>query len=238
MRVVDQPARAGMAWIREAFALFRDQPTTWISLMSCWLLITLAVFGLPLIGGPLGVMIQPALFAGLVLAARDQGQGRPVTMRYLVAGFRANGRALMSVGAVMLLSQALVVMAMEALGFPREMPNLDPQGAPQAFADAYVKMLEGKGWIILLGMLAMTLVKMALWFTSALLVFQPMPLAHALRWSLFAFVANFVPLTIFTVVISLLLALAMLPWLLGTLIWMPVYALAHYTSYRSVFRED
>ena len=235
MNVVDVPAAASGAWIKESFALFRTQPTAWISLMSCWLLFTVLVFLLiPLAGPALATMLQPGLFAGFAIAARDQEGGKPVVLAHLFAGFRANGRLLFSVGSVALLAELAVLMLLSLLGFPSTIPfdanrMLDVQ--------AYLKLLEGKEWLILLGIVLITLVKGVLWFCPALLAFHQMPVSHALRWSFYAFIANFLPMLLFGIAMSLLFVFAAMPWLLGMLVWMPLYAIAHFASYRQVFRD-
>lgn len=235
MNVVDVTAAASGTWIKESFALFRQQPTAWISLLSCWLLFTTMVFLLiPLAGPALATMLQPALFAGFAIAARDQEGGKPVALAHLFAGFRANGRVLFSVGSVALLAELAVLMLLSLLGFPSTIPG-DANGLPDM--RAYVKLLDGKEWLIFLGVVLIMLIKGVLWFCPALLAFHQMPVSHALRWSFYAFIANFLPMLLFSIAMSLLFVFAAIPWLLGMLVWMPVYAIAHFASYRQVFRD-
>lgn len=236
MQVVDVRAAAAGTWIKEAFALFRALPLAWISLMSCWLLLSAVIFlFVPLIGPAVATMMQPGLFAGFVLAARDQSEGRGVTISHLFAGFRFNGRALVTVGSITLLAEILLVAILGLLGLPHTIPVESSSGMPDM--QAYAKLLDGKEWLVLIGFGLMMLLKAVLWFSAALLALHAMPVSHAIRWSFYAVIANFVPLVLFGLMMMLLCILAALPWLLGMLVWMPVYALTHYTSYRQVFRE-
>lgn len=235
MKVIDVPSAAGSAWIRQAFALFRRQPAGWISLLSCWTLFTVAIFLIvPIVGPALATMLQPALFAGFVLAARDQERDVPVTISYLFAGFRVNGRALVTIGSLALVAEILVVILIGLLGFPRTIPVLE-SGMPDV--QAYWLLLDGKEWLLILGFGLMLLLKGVLWFTTPLLALYPMRPSHAIRWSFYAFIANFLPLLLFGLLMQVIFFFAALPWLLGLLVAMPVYAISHYTSYRQAFDD-
>lgn len=234
MQVVDLPPRSGLQWIGQAWSLFRAQPGGWIALMSVWLMFSLALFALvPLVGPPVCVLMQPGLFAGMVIAARDQEQEKRVGPGHLFAGFGENGRALVTIGSVALLAEALVTWAISALGFPRV--PLGENGLPDM--RGLVAALQLGDWALLAGgMLAITLVKGVLWFSTALLALHPMRPVEAIRWSGYALVANFGSMLFLLFGMTILLLAAWLPLMLGLLLWMPIYALVHYTSFKAVFR--
>ena len=236
MRVVDQRAGAGMGWIKQAFLLFKAQPFAWIGLTSSWILLTLGLYKLiPVIGAPIATMLQPALFAGMMLAAREQDAGRPINMSFLFAALRLNGRALISFGALVLLANTVVVLLMAALDFPGEVAaNANGTLDPQAFA----AMLTDNTGVSVLAPLLMMITNAVVWFATPLLAFNPMPPTHAIRWSFYALVGNLIPMLVFAILLFAALLLAILPWALGLLVWLPVYAISNYTSYRQVFAED
>lgn len=235
MRVVDQSAGAGWGWIKEAFQLFRTQPMAWIGLTSSWILLTLALYNIiPVLGSSIATMLQPGLFAGMMLAAREQQEGRRINLSFLFAALRLNGRALVSLGAIVLLVNTLVVLLMGALDFPGEIAmaaNGTPD--PRALAEA----ISNKMGPFLLAFTLVMLINAIVWFATPLMAFHPMPPTHAIRWSCYALVANAIPMLLFSLMLFSLLLLAALPWALGLLIWMPVYALSNYTSYRQVFDD-
>jgi len=80
-------------------------------------------------------------------------------------------------------------------------------------------------------------IKAAFWFTAAILALNQMPATHAIRWSFYALIANFLPMLVFAALMTLIFAVATLPLLLGLLVAMPIYAIAHYVSYRDLFRS-
>ena len=241
MQVIDAPASAGVSWIRQSFAMFIAQPVGWISLLANWLILSLAVsFVIPVIGAALVTMIQPGLFAGFVIAARDQAAGNPVTLSQLFAGFRFNGRALLMVGSISLLANIMVKVILGLLGFPNLAEAFPADGAfePQIFIQAYLELLAGKEWMLFLGLALSLLVIAVLWFATPLLALHPMRAGHAIRWSFYAFIANFLPMLLFGITMWGIFFLATLPLLLGWLVALPLYAIAHYTSYQQVFRPD
>jgi len=241
MQVIDAPAKAGASWIRQSFTMFTAQPAGWIALLVSWLMLSVAVFFvIPVIGPALVTMLQPGLFAGFVIAARDQEAGQPVTLSRLFAGFRANGRALVTLGSISLLAEIMVVVILGLLGFPGMAQAIPADGVAdlQKFMQAYVDLLEGKEWMLILGMCLLMLIKAVLWFATPLLALQPMRAGHAIRWSFYALIGNFLPMLLFGIMMSGIFFLAAMPWLLGLLVAMPVYAIAHYTSYRQVFGPD
>jgi uncharacterized membrane protein len=235
MQVVDVRPMVGVSWIREAFAMFRAQPLPWISLTSAWALLSLVIALVPGIGTSFMTMAQPAFFAGFVLACRDQEMGKPVLLAHLFAGFKASGRTLLQVGGVMLLANVLVMLVLNALGFFDGLAAIDRDNANlEAIANAF----RGKGLMWALAAASLALVTGVLWFTAALLAHQPMPASHAVRWSFFAFISNVIPMVFFGIFMMTLMFLAFLPWGMGLLVFVPLYAISHYTSFKSVFRAD
>lgn len=233
MQVIDVPASAGITWIKLSFALFRAQPAGWISLVFAWLLTTFALFFVPLVGGAVATILQPGFFAGFVLAARDQEMGRRLGVHQLFAAFRANGRQLVAIGSITLLADLLVIAVLGIMGFPYTIP-VDANGMPDM--RAYMQLLDGKQWMLALDFALMITVNGALWFTAAILALNQMPATHAIRWSCYALIANFFPMLVFGAMMMAIFMLASLPFFLGLLVAMPIYAIAHYVSYRDLFR--
>ena len=50
-------------------------------------------------------------------------------------------------------------------------------------------------------------------------------------------IANFLPMLIFGALVTTMFVLGILPFFLGLLVAMPIFAIAHYVSYRELFRE-
>jgi hypothetical protein len=233
MRVVDLPASAGASWIKEAWRLFFQQPFAWTALIAAWLLLSLFVMMLPLFGSAIFSIIQPALFAGMILAVRDQEMGKPIQLPHLLAGFQASGRSLIQFGCVVLLARSAVFILFALLGVDLNVSV--NEGSPEKTIAQLQKLFDEK-WLLLLAMMALlALIDGLFWFAPAVMAHQPMPAKDAIKWSFYAFVANVWPITIFGILLMLLAFVAMLPFFLGFVILIPLYVICAYTSFSAVF---
>ena len=78
---------------------------------------------------------------------------------------------------------------------------------------------------------------MATWFAPALVFFHDMKPAAALRASFDAGAKNWLAMTIFGIFLMVALFFALLPFLMGLLLLVPVFSGAVYASYRDIFVE-
>jgi hypothetical protein len=232
LRVAELPAGRGGAWLAQAFLLFRKAPVAWIGLCAGWIIVTFGIMILPLVGTPLASFLQPAFFASFALAARKQeGGGEPV-MGDLFMGFKRNLRGLVFLGAILSLLQIAILAFMVLLGLPTG-------NAEQAVTIVeFVEMLKGKEWILAVGFLLTALAKGALWFAPPLLALHDMSVSHAVRWSVYAALANFGAMVVYGALSVILFFVAMLPWGLGLLVAIPMMAISTYVGYREVFEME
>lgn len=224
-----RPAR-GAAWLAEAFRLFRRAPLAWIGLCSGWLSLTLALIFVPFFGWVIANFLQPVFFASFALAARKQAAGERIVMGDLFEGFKRNMRPLVNVGALLLLSEFAILSVMVLLGLPL-MTTTDRIPSLKDYADLF----EGREWIVFTGLLLTGVVKAALWFAPALIAFHDMTTMHAIRWSVYAALANLGAMLVYGAVLMVLFFLGMLPWLLGLLVVVPMMVISTYVGYKEVF---
>ena len=175
----------GARWIVEAFTLFRRAPLAWIGLCAGWIAITFALILIPFIGGVIANFLQPVFFASFAIAAFRQAAGERLVMGDLFAGFKRNMRALVNLGALLLLAEIAIFALMALLGLPMA------SSSEHAFTlGEYVEELKGKEWILATGFLLTVAVKGALWFAPPLIAFHGMTTVQAIRWSVYAAIAN------------------------------------------------
>ena len=177
MQVAEIPAARGFAWLGEAFGLFRARPFVWIGLCAGWLLITFGLIVIPIVGGVIANFLQPVFFASFTITALRQAAGEPVVMGDLFLGFRRNLRALVNLGAFLLVAEIGIFALMALLGLP-----VGGTGEKTFTVTEYVEMLRGKEWILLLGFVLTVAVKGALWFAPPLIALHDMSVTHAMRW--------------------------------------------------------
>jgi uncharacterized membrane protein len=103
---------------------------------------------------------------------------------------------------------------------------------------AVSRMVETKLILVLALLLVMSLLEGLLWFAPAVMAHQPMSAKDAIKWSVYAFAANVMPLTVFGIILTLLAFVATIPMFLGFVVLLPIYAICHFTSYQSMFRTD
>jgi hypothetical protein len=230
IRVAELGAARGVGWIAEAFKLFRKAPFAWIALCSAWILITLALLVLPLVGQAIANFLQPVFFASFAIAAYKQAAGERVLMADLFAGFRRNLRALVNLGVLILVAVLAIIFAMGFLGLPVNGP-----GGDVASFDEWAESFRGKEWLVAATFLAIALVKSAVWFAPPLIAFHGMGALEAIRWSVYAAISNLGALIVYGAILFAIFFVAFIPWGLGLVVAIPVMAISSYTGYREVF---
>lgn len=230
IRVTEIPAGRGASWLGGAFGLFRRKPMAWIALCAGWIIITFGLIVIPFIGGVIANFLQPVFFASFAITALRQAAGEPVVMGDLFLGFRRNLRSLVHLGALLLIVEIGIFALMAALGLPMSAPG----DKPFTMAE-YIEALSGKEWILALGFVLTVLVKGASWFAPPLIALHGMSTMHALRWSVYAALANIGAMLVYGVLVFMLFIAALIPWALGLLAFIPVMVISTYIGYREVF---
>jgi uncharacterized membrane protein len=229
-RVAEVPASRGAAWLGESFRLFRAAPLAWTGLCAGWIVITLGLMIVPLIGMVASNFLQPVFFASFAICAYKQRAGEKITINDLFSGFRHHVRALINLGALLLLAQLAVLVIMAMLGLPT-----GGSSDQELTIQEYVELLKGKEWILIVGFLLTVAIKGALWFAPPLIAFHGMSTTQAMRWSLYAFIANIGAMAVYGIVLLGLFFVALIPWALGLVIVLPLMAISTYVGYREVF---
>lgn len=230
VHVTEVPASRGAGWLGESFKLFRGAPLTWIGLCAGWIVITFGLMVVPLIGPVASNFLQPVFFASFAIAAYKQAQGEAITINDLFSGFRHNVRALINLGALLLLAQLAIVVVMAMMGLPTA-----SAGDRDVSIAEYFEMLRGKEWILVAGFLLIALVKGAVWFAPPLIAFHGMSTSQAMRWSLYAAIANIGAMLVYAAALLCLFLLGLMPWGIGLVVVFPLAAISTFVGYREVF---
>ena len=230
IRVAELPAARGSAWLVESFRLFRGNPIAWMGLCAGWISITFALLIIPFLGEVIANFLQPAFFASFAIAAYKQCAGERIAMAELFSGFQHNRRALLNLGALLLLAEVAIFVLMALMGLPIA-----------GFADKevtlaqYVEMLRGKEWILATGFVLTGLVKGALWFAPPLIAFHGLTTMHAVRWSVYAALSNFGAMAFYGATLMALFFVGLIPWAVGLVVVIPMMAISTYVGYSEVF---
>jgi uncharacterized membrane protein len=228
--VAELKASRGVTWLSEAFKLFRQAPLQWIGLCTGWIALTLGLMLIPFIGPVLANFLQPVFVASFAIAAYRQSAGERIAMADLFAAFKRNMRPLVNLGALQLLAVIAIFALMALLGLPMAASSEQDLTIPE-----YVATLKGKEWILSLGFLLVVVMKGALWFAPPLIAFHGMTTVQAMRWSLYAAISNLGAMMVYGTVLLGLFFLAIIPWMLGVIVVIPIMVISTYVGYREVF---
>ena len=91
--------------------------------------------------------------------------------------------------------------------------------------------------LLLVGALLYVPLAMAVWYAPALVLFQQVSAFDAMKASFFGCLKNWVPMTVYGIIVFVLMIAATVPLLLGWLVLLPLLLASTYTSYRDLFSQ-
>lgn len=236
MRVVEVPMKDALRWFAQGWREhFVKAPLAWLALLGLWLIATIVLLVIPLIGQVAANILQPAFFAGIMLACRAQERGAEPQMNSLIAAFKQHAQPLIVAGCVIFFVELLVVMLVMSLGLPEVQATSD--GKSIDFA-GFRAAMDGKEWIAVIFFVLVGLIKGVFWFVPPLLAFHDMKASAAIRWSVYAFLSNFGAIFLYGVLVVGLFMLVILTYGAAMIVALPLMAITNYTGYKAMFVED
>lgn len=224
----------GLQWIASGWRIFRRSPLPWIGVTAALLLVWLLLLSIPKVGPLLFNLLFPVFFAGLMIGCRDVIHGRRLHLGYLLAGFRENASALVTVGGIYLVGMLIVLTI--AFGSSEGLPKLPAKPSPEeieaarvAFKKMTVPLLSGLAVYVPLMMLT--------WFAPLLIVFRKMNAVPALKESFSACLQNIGAFLVYGLLLVVLWIAATLPVMIGLLFVLPVIFGSIYASYIDLFEQ-
>lgn len=228
------PAGAGWDWIVAGWKLFTRAPLMWIVSTVILFVLAIVINIVPFIGSIVFQLLQTVLIGGFMIACRSLDQGGEFELEHLFAGFRQNFGGLVLVGVIFMAGGMLILLVFAGfVGF-------SILGAMFAGnSDNIVPMLMASGASIAVGVLVVLALMVPLlaasWFAPALVALHGMPAWEAMKASFFACFRNLVPFLVYGIVLTLLAFLALIPFGLGFLVWIPLAIASTYVAYRQIF---
>ena len=236
------PAGSGLTWLTESVNLIMKNPAPF-ALMG---LVIGVVSMLPIIGGLALLILSPALYGGIMYAAREEQSGRKADFKHLFQAFNEPGKigkmimlCLPAVAAVVILGILGVVLLGGAL--------LGAGASGSSNANALGAALGVGGLLFLVIALAVGAVCYALTFfaTPRVMLEATDPIA-SMKDSAQAVIANIGALLVYLGIVLLIFIvgggiLSLIP-LIGPLLLVtvatPVLSVAAYLAWRQVYRQD
>jgi hypothetical protein len=228
---------AGMEWLKQGWQLFRRWPVPWMGMTAAAFLAIFGISMVPVAGRWAVELLSPLLVAGYMFASQAAERGEPVTFFFLGAGARRHARPLLILGAVYLVVGLLIGKVMQMLGGSSLQELVQMAQSPGAQSpEAYRAVLDQSLSAVLVGLLLYMPLLMATWFAPALVVFKEFSPANALWWSLWTCFANWRPILLYSLVMGVIAALAMLiPFGLGLLVFLPCAMTSTYIAFNQQF---
>lgn len=226
--------------------IFRKNPPQWLLLIAVLFVGSRVLFLIPLIG-VIAVLVAPNFLAGLAHGAQALDQGKPLRLGYLASGFLKNATQLITIGAISLVGQFLMLMAMLLVGGD----GISTVSKTMAAGAATPETMEAIRTAAPRMMMAMIVgigvslpLIMAVWFAPLLVFFDDVKPLPALVLSLWACLKNILPLLIYgmavlvPMVILAPLSLAVRQPDLGLWLLAPILVPSLYASYKDLFVQS
>lgn len=230
-------AGAGWDWIVAGWKLFARAPVMWIIAIVVLFIVALLLNFIPLLGSIVYQLLQAVFAAGFVAACRSLERGGEFELEHLFAGFTRRFVSLLIVGLLTLLGWVVILLVFAMfVGF--SILGAALTGSQEMMLEA---MLASTGMLLLGALVAMLLalpLLAAYWFAPALVLMHDMAPVEAMKASFGASFRNIVPFLVYGIVMLVLAILAVIPFGLGMLVWLPLMIASTYAAYRQIFTED
>jgi uncharacterized membrane protein len=227
------PAENGWKWIVEGWNLFKREAGIWIALIVIFIVISIALAFVPVLGSIASMVLGPVFIAGLVIGCRALDEGGELKIEHLFAGFRERFGTLASIGALYLAATVVIALFAGLVTGVKLFALMSGGGAsdPEAVLSAAVAILLA----VLIMAALMVPVFMAIWFAPPLVVFHQLGALDALKASFAGCLKNVVPFLVYGVILLVASIVASIPFGLGWLVLGPVIAASVYTAYRDIY---
>lgn len=233
MEIRQVDAKQGLQWLLSGFYLFRRTPLGWVFICGALLLIAISAALIPFAGSFIFTLIYPALLGGIMLGCRDLEEGKPLEITHLFSAIESHLAALITIGGIYLTGLILVSGLAAVIGGP-QMTDMLLYGKRVDETELMGVMSSMLTSLLILLTLSIPLM-MASWFSPMLVVFHKMPPIMAMQQSLYACLRNIIPLSVYMIVLTILIFLAVLPYGAGLVILFPTMYASMYVCYKDIF---
>ena len=220
----------GWTWITDGYKLFRSSPVIWIALFLIYILLSMTLSFIPVLGPILLNLLAPVFMAGFMLGCKAIEKGEELEINHLFAGFKQHTADLITVGGIYLTGIIFTVGIVYAMTGSAALLGESPQYDAANPAENSKLLLP-----MLMALVAILPMVMAYWFAPALVIFHDAKPVDAMKQSFHACQRNMMPFLVYGLSSMALIVLSMLPFGLGLLIMIPTITASLYTSYKDIF---
>jgi len=230
-------ACSATAWLGRGYWHFKQNPFAWIGTLIIFIVLSMGLSFVPLIGVLAVNLLSPVIMAGFSIGAQEQDNGGDFRIGHLFAGFSQNFGALVMVGVFYLLFIILIgavfggIIGLTMAGSGM----IDSNAGPEAMMNSMgpIGMI-----LMLLALMLIIFVAMAYYYAPTLIALDNMSALAAMKMSLNGCLKNWLALLVFGILAFLLLVVGMIPAMLGLLVVIPMLQASIYVSYRDIFHHQ
>ena len=226
LRVRAVPASHGIHWWRDAWQIFCRSPWVIIGAFLIFCILALLACFVPFAL----TLLTPLLIGGFMIGFQKLDQGQSMDLSDLFAGFQIRSGQLIMVGVIQVVLGIISTIALLAVFFS----FIGGLNGFNGFASFGVLGYLGLAMALLIVTFNL-LIYVAAWFVPCLILFNKQEPIPAFKLCLKAFAVNWLPLLVYSLVMTLIFILGALPLLLGWLLVFPLTLVTGYTVYKDMF---
>lgn len=239
MEIKKLNAARGWIWVKQGYQLIMCNPMMSITLALIGALSIFVALSVPLFGPLVAVLLMPVVMAGYMRVCRAMEEGENAELTHLFEGFQKHPAQLVSLGGFSilgLLGASAVMMFIGGDALATLLESFQNTTDPQVLVDSMWAAGSGVALSLMVGLSLVFLLMLALQYAPMLIFFSGLTPVAALRASLIGSLRNFMPYTVYSIIMQVLaLALGLLPFGIGLIVLLPIGFTSLYVSYRNIF---
>lgn len=233
------PAGRGSAWVGEAWRLFKAQPALWFCAFLIFVAVSFICNMIPFLGSLLSTLIAPMLSVGLLAFGRRQALTGEADLGELFAAFRSDKMGSLFILALIYLALMIVMIIASVILFIVVAGGAGVLSQMGSEAEIASVVSDIGGLWLALGVLVFSsmtlLVLAAYWFAPGLIFYGGLQPAAAMKESFDACLRNWLPMLVYSLVLTGVFLLGAIPLFLGWLVVVPLAMATMYTSFEDLF---
>lgn len=243
------PAGNGINWLVDSFAIFSKYWLAWLVIDIFIIVLKVATFFIPVVGGIVTQILFPVFMGGLMLGCRSQDKGEGFLIEHFFSGFSNKFLQLVTIGAIQMSGIFLIFIFCGLMLFFMVGGVDTIMGILQAAQNAMTahdinRLFEVAGGMSLI-VLAVALTGLALyvpllvlvWFAPALIVLDDQDVITAMKNSFTGCMKNVIPYLAYGVIGLVFSIIASIPLGLGWLVLIPMMIISIYLAYKDIFHK-
>ncbi|MDD2721405.1 MAG: BPSS1780 family membrane protein [Gallionella sp.] len=239
MQIQKMNAARGWIWVKQGYQLILRDPKFAIFTAILGAVLMRSILLIPVVGPLLALIAMPLLIIGYMRVCRALEEDEPTKWAHLWAGFGKEAGRLASLGGLLIVGAIASSLLMLLIG-GKALGALLNSLSTVTDQQMLIKVVNAAGPGVSLGLLTgfalMFLLMMAFQYAPMLVYFNHQTPLAAMRAGLLGTLRNFIPYSVYTIIMQLLaVVLGMLPYGIGLIALLPLGLTSLYVSYRNIF---